>query len=138
MSKATIATFLLALLPLAASAQQACPQLPPDSGLQWDVQPGDGFRVCRAVDPEGRQVFGVMLTSKPTLNPRRRNREEEAVIAGREVHWYRPEVATAAGGERRVTVVELDDDYYAQIWIDAPDRLQLRQAMNVAEHLAFR
>ena len=37
-----------------------------------------------------------------------------------------------------VTVVELDDDYYAQIWIDAPDRLQLRQAMNVAEHLAFR
>ena len=47
-------------------------------------------------------------------------------------------MATAAGGERRVTVVELDDDYYAQIWIDAPDRLQLRQAMNVAEHLAFR
>ncbi|HET6395345.1 MAG TPA: hypothetical protein VFF91_00720 [Pseudoxanthomonas sp.] len=137
MTKRTIASFILAALPLAASAQQACPDLPPGAGLHWEQQAGAGFRVCRAVDAGGRQVFGVMLTREPTVQLQRRNREEEAVIAGREVHWYRPDIAVDTGLEKRITVVELEEDRYAQIWVDAPDATQLRQAMALAEGIAL-
>ena len=112
-----------------ASAQDAtCPALPAGSNLHWQQQAGNGFTVCRALDGE-RQVIGVMLTSSPTVNLQRRNREEEGSIGAYEVHWYQPEIAVSTGERKRVTIVELGDDRYAQVWVDAANDAELRQLL---------
>lgn len=128
---------LLGMAVSPADAADACPPLPQAAGLHWQ-QSGDGnYTVCRAVDEGGRQILGVMLTSQPTVNLRRRNRVEEGVIAGREVHWHRPEIADPEAIEKRVAVVELGKDRYAQVWVDANDPAQLRRALNLAQMLAL-
>ena len=71
------------------------------------------------MDEGGTQLLGVMLTPQPTVNLRRRNRVEEGMIGPHEVHWYRPEIAEPGAEEKRVTVIELGKDRYAQIWVDA-------------------
>ena len=133
---------LLGLLAIAwatpqASAQDAtCPVLPAGSNLHWQQQAGNGFTVCRALDGE-RQVIGVMLTSSPTVNLQRRNREEEGSIGAYEVHWYQPEIAVSTGERKRVTIVELGDDRYAQVWVDAANDAELRQLLSLAEGIAL-
>lgn len=134
---------LLLSLPLAfqaasASAQQAaCPALPDGSPLRWERQAGAGFDVCRAVDAEGRQVFGLMLTAKPTVRLQRNHRVEEGVIGRYEMHWYRPAIVENTGLEKRITVVELDDGRYAQFWVDAEDPAQLQRALGLAQGIAL-
>ena len=133
---------LLGLLAIAwatpqASAQDAtCPALPAGSNLHWQQQAGNGFTVCRALDGE-RQVIGVMLTSSPTVTLQRRNREEEGSIGAYEVHWYQPEIAVSTGERKRVTIVELGDDRYAQVWVDAANDAELRQLLSLAEGIAL-
>lgn len=121
----------------AADAAEGCPPLPHETGLHWQQSGGKDFTVCRAVDEGGKQLLGVMLTAEPTVNLRRRNRVEEGVIAGQEVHWYRPEIAEPGAEEKRVTVVELGKKRYAQIWVDANDPGQLQRAMELARVLAL-
>ena len=136
----TIAVLLslpLAFQAASASAQQACPALPDSSPLHWERQAGDGFDVCRAMDAEGRQVFGVMLTGKPTVRLQRSHRVEEGMIGRYEMHWYRPTIAQDTGLEKRITVVELDDGRYAQFWVDAEDPAQLQSALGLAEGIAL-
>ena len=140
MNKTTIV--LLLSLPLAfhaapAAAQQACPALPGGSPLRWEQQAGDGFEVCRAMDAEGRQVFGLMLTEKPTVRPQRSHRVEEGTIGRYEMYWYRPAIAQDTVLEKRITVVELDDGRYAQFWVDAEDPAQLQSALSLAQGIAL-
>ena len=115
-----------------AMAQQAqnCPQLPPQAKLQWSERSDKGFIVCRATAADGRQVLGMMLTSRDPNIPLARNlREEKGSIAGESVHWYRPDLGgvDAPGlASRRVAVVELSKNHYAQVWIDAGDVQELQ------------
>jgi len=120
----------------AAAQEAACPTLPAGSNLHWQQQAGSGFTVCRALDGE-RQVIGVMLTSSPTVNLRRRNRQEEGSIGGREVHWYQPEIAEQVGERKRVTIVELGDKRYAQVWVDATSDDELQQLLSLAQGIAL-
>ena len=107
-----------ALAAAPAIAQDArCPPLPAGSGLHWQQQAGDGFVVCRARDGE-RQVLGLMLTAKPTIKPLRRNRREEGHVGSHQVRWYQPDITDGGGEYKRVAVVELGEDRYAQVWID--------------------
>ena len=128
---------LLGLSFTPAAAAETCPPLPQQAGLHWEQSGGKDFTVCRALDDSGKQLLGVMLTAEPTVNLRRRNRVEESVIAGQEVHWYRPEIAEPGAEEKRVTVVELGKKRYAQIWVDAEDPGQLRRAIELAGVLAL-
>ncbi len=101
---------LLGLLLMAAfdapAQDAACPALPDGSSLRWEAKAGNGFTVCRALDGE-RQVLGLMLTARPTVDLQRRNREEEGHVGPHEVRWYQPEIAAGNGELNRVTVVEL-------------------------------
>jgi hypothetical protein len=131
----TALLFLAAALDAAAQAVD-CPALPAGSGLQWQQQAGDGFTVCRALDGE-RQVFGLMLTSEPTVNLQRRNRQEEGRIGSHPVRWYEPEIAAQTGESKRVTIVELGKDRYAQVWVDATSEAELKQALSLAQGIAL-
>jgi hypothetical protein len=120
----------------AAAQATACPPLPAGSDLRWEQQTGDGFTVCRAMEGE-RQVLGLMLTAEPTVNLRRRNREEEGMIGRYEVHWYQPEIAVQTGERKRVTIVELGEDRYAQVWVDAASDDELRGLLTLAQGIAL-
>jgi hypothetical protein len=128
---------LLAAPAFDATAQDtACPALPAGSSLHWEAKTGDGFTVCRALDGD-RHVLGLMMLAKPTVNLLRRNRVEEGHVGVHEVRWYRPEIATQSGELNRVTVVELGEDRYAQVWIDAGSDEELQQLFALAGSLAL-
>ena len=138
----------LCWLPLAAllfassaHAQRAhnCPTLPSGSGLSWDVVEGPDFLYCKAMRATGDddQAFAVMLREEATFKPNRSMREERGLIDGREVRWYRSEIATHTGLVVRETVVELSRDMTAHIVVRAFDEEQLVQVRMQAEALRF-
>lgn len=140
--KATYLLIVLLALPGSALAQQAttrCPSLPSTSGLQWQERAGAGFIACKAVTEDGRQSLNVMLTSRdPGIRLSRSQRAETGVFSGNELHWYVPELAgrdPATAASRRITVVELGKDQYAQVWIDAGSPEELGQLQSLAGQL---
>lgn len=137
MTKTRCLLAVLLLLPGTTLAQQTtsrCPILPTGSGLQWTELASDGFLACKARSGDGLQSLNVMLTSRdPDIRLSRSQRAEAGVFSGGSLHWYVPEIAgsAAAADSRRITVVKLGRDQYAQIWIDAtsPEELARLQAM---------
>lgn len=139
MNKLYCLGLLLAASAFDATAQDAagiCPPLPAGSTLRWEAKTGNGFTVCRALEGE-RQVLGLMLTRQPTVNLLRRNREEEGTIGTHEVRWYQPEIAAQGAERRRITIVELGEDRYAQVWVDASNDAELRQLLTLAQGIAL-
>ena len=137
MSKPWIPLAVL-LLPLQALAQSgSCPELPPASGLSWQVSEGADFLYCRALrDADGSQAFSVMLRDESPMRSRMSLREERGEIDGHEVRWYRGDV----GGQDtlvRETAVELDEDLVAHIVLRAASEDQLTEARRLAEGLRF-
>lgn len=134
--------FCLPLLLLAASAAQAqdtagCPQLPAGTDLIWEHRATGDADFCRALRVDGSEAFGLYITGEPTFEPNRRNREEAGVIDGREVHWYRAELATKPNIEARETLLELPDGRVAHIWLQAPPGEPLQQAFDLTGELHF-
>jgi len=132
------AGLLLALAAPAFAQSSGCPALPAGSALHWEQTGTDTLLICKALDDQGNQAFGVMLTAEPSMDPKRHNREEKGVIDGKEMRWYRTEIANRPDAQTRVAVVELDKDRYAQIWIDADSPAALQASMTTAERLDFR
>lgn len=120
----------------AAAQDVPCPGLPSGSNLHWEHKAGDGFILCRALDGD-RQVLSVMLTETPVTKLPRRNREEEGWVGTHQVRWYLPDVAQDAGS-KRITVVELGDNRYAQVWVDASSDAELQQLLLLAQGIALR
>ena len=129
---------LFCLLPCGVWAQQAvsrCPTLPASSGLQWVEKASVGFLACKARSEDGSKSLNLMLTSRdPDIRLVRSQRTESGVFSGEPFHWYIPELAGRAdeyAASRRITVLKLGKDQYAQIWIDAesPEALGKLQAM---------
>ncbi len=136
-----VATLLF--VPGAALAQNAvthCPSLPAASGLQWQEKSGAGFIACKAIASDGHQSLNLMLTSRdPDLRLSRSQRAEEGRFSGKELRWYIPEVAgrdaSQIASRRRITVIELGNDQYAQVWIDATSPEELGKLQALAEKL---
>ena len=129
-------------LPGTALAQQTtsrCPALPPGSGLQWDEQASKGFLACKARSDDGRHSLNMMLTTRdPDIRLTRSQRAESGTFSGEELRWYIPELAgrdEAYAASRRITVVKLGKDQYAQIWIDAETPEELGRLQSMASQL---
>lgn len=102
-----------------AHAAPACPPLPADSGLHWNEQTAAGFLVCRASARDGREVLTLMLTGNdPGIPLQRALRQEKDSFAGETMHWYLPDLGgqePPGYAERRISVVKLQKDRYAQL-----------------------
>jgi len=134
--------FCLPVLLLAAFAAQAqdvpgCPQLPAGTDLIWEHRNTGGSDFCRALRPDGTEAFGVYIAKDSPFEPQRSNREEEGLVDGREVRWYRAELVTKPDIEARETLLELDDGRVAHIWLQARSGDQLRRALNLTGQLHF-
>ncbi len=123
----------------AAHAQQtpSCPQLPAGSDLSWEQRGNDAFLICSAVDGAGNEAFGMSLSADSAFQPRRGNREERGVVAGQEIRWYRSEVANQPELLVRETLVELDRDRVAHIWVRRQTDEELIHGLGLVERLEF-
>jgi hypothetical protein len=137
----------LRLLPLAclllaggALAQPVggCPMLPADSGVHWDKLDGPGFTYCKAIRTDDEsQAFAVMIGRDSPFKPRRGNRAEATTINGREVAWYRSEIAADPDAIVREALVELGRNHVAHITLRAESEEQKLAAMRQVEMLRF-
>lgn len=131
-----VACLLLAGSAFAQSSD--CPALPAESGLSWQKLDGPGFLFCKAMRADGSQAFAVTISRESPFKPRRGDRAEEASIDGRDVHWYRSEIAADPDAIVRETLVELGEDRVAHITLRAASEEQKLEAMQQAQTLSFR
>jgi hypothetical protein len=103
-------------------AQQAnsCPQLPADAGLTWDVGGSARTQLCRALRADGSEAFGLVISDKPAFEPQRGDRAETGQVGGRDVVWYRAELAQKPGTQARETLLQLPDGRSMHVWLQAP------------------
>lgn len=129
---------LLALAAFGAFAQSSggCPQLPAGTGLRWERSGTAALVICKAFDAGGQQALGLMLTDKEPDKPAGA-REEKTEIDGHKARWYRTRIANRPDAQSRMAVVDLGDERWAQIWIDAPSQTALQAAMAAAGGLRF-
>lgn len=120
-----------------AQSSAACPQLSSEAGLSWQQRGSDAFLICSAVNSEGSEVFGLSLSADSAFQPRRGNREERGVVAGQNIRWYRAEVGGQPDMLVRETLVELDRNRVAHIWVRTMSEDQLRRGMRLVEALDF-
>jgi hypothetical protein len=122
-----------------AGAQQApaCPQLPGDAGLTWDYQGNGDTDLCRALRADGSEAFGLVISAKPTFEPQRPDRAERSQIDGREVTWYRAELAQKPGVQARETLSELPNGRSAHLWLQADNTDKLQAGFQMLQGLRF-
>ena len=128
------------LLPLAgtAAAQDAgaCPYLAADTGLTWEHRGSGDSDFCRALRADGSEAFGLTIAKDAPFKPKGGNRAERVKIDGREVTWYRTEIA-GTQIQARETVVELPDGRIAYIWVQANSPDQLNQVLQQTQSMKF-
>ncbi|MCC5068566.1 hypothetical protein SIL81_16375 [Xanthomonas campestris pv. incanae] len=132
-------SLLLAAMTAHAQSAPVCPPLPPASGLQWTQLAGADYLVCKATTADGRQVVGVMLTTRdPAMALARDRRAEKGQIQEEEFYWYKLDLGgrEVPGMEsRRVTVVELGKKRYAQLWIDGASTEELASMQSLVQNM---
>lgn len=122
-----------------AGAQQApvCPQLPENAALTWDYRSSGNADVCRALRADGSEAFGLVISPKPTFEPQRSDRAERSQVDGRDVFWYRAELAQKPEVQARETVIALADGRSAHLWLQAENADRLRADLQVLQGLRF-
>lgn len=121
----------------AQSLAGACPELPGDSGLTWEYKAAASTEFCRALRADGSEAFGLYMAKDSPFEPTRGNRAEEAVIDGRQVNWYRTEIAGKPDVQARETVVQLPDGRVAYLWIQARSEQELGESIQRANSVRF-
>ena len=128
------------LLPLAgtAAAQDAgaCPYLAADTGLTWEHRGSGDSDFCRALREDGSEAFGLTIAKDAPFKPKGGNRAERVNIDGRDVTWYRTEIA-GTQIQARETLVELPDGRVAYIWVQAQSPEQLNQVLQQTQSMKF-
>lgn len=132
---------VLAGLMMAGSAQAQdqgnCPQLPASTGLTWEHRGSADSDFCRAVRADGSEAFGLYIARKSPFKPKRGDRAEAGTIDGREMYWYKGELAARPDVQVRETLIELDDGRVAHIWLQAPSQATLGSAIEQAQAMSF-
>ncbi|WP_157981407.1 hypothetical protein [Cognatilysobacter tabacisoli] len=140
-----VSAWLLLALPLAcavsgvahAQAAGGCPRLPADTGLTWEHRAAGKADFCRALRADGSEAFGLYIADKVPFKPKGGNRAELGRIDGREIAWYRSEVAGQPNVETRETLVELPDGRIAHVWLQARSADGLRASLDQAQSMQF-
>ena len=122
---------------VAAQQAPACPQLSSDTGLTWEYRGSGDTDLCRALRTDGSEAFGLVISSKPTFEPQRPDRAERSTVDGREVFWYRAELAQKPGVQARETVIELPSGRSAHLWLQADNTDKLQAGFQLVQGLRF-
>jgi hypothetical protein len=137
--------WLVCLMTGSASAQTAatdaaasCPSMPEDVAktVRWDAMRIPNMLLCRAIlNDTGAEAFAMTISRESPFRPKRSLRAETGMLDGREVQWYRGEVANEPTAQIRETLIELEDDRVIHIFMRAPDAETLAVRLKMAEAL---
>lgn len=138
-TSAFLVPVVLLLSATAAQAQNsaACPQLPADAELTWEHRGSGGADFCRAMRSDGSEAFGVYIANDSPFEPKRRNRDVEGVVDGRNIYWYRAEIALQPDVKALETLIELGNGRVAHVWLQSRSNEQLQRVMDVTRDLRF-
>jgi hypothetical protein len=127
-------TRLLALALLwagAAAAQDAtldpfssCPMQPQDSSpaIRWEPMRAGDMLFCRAlIADSGEEAFALTISRESPFRPRRGDRAELSTGNGREIQWYRGEVPNDPGLLVRETLLQLQGERVAHVFMRTRD-----------------
>jgi hypothetical protein len=106
--------------------------------LSWEARSTADSDFCRALRSDGSEAFGLYISDKPNFEPNPRNRQESGRIDGRDVVWYRAEIATNPGVQARETLLQLADGRYAHVWLQADSTGALAADYRLVGNLRFR
>jgi hypothetical protein len=106
--------------------------------LSWEARSTADSDFCRALRSDGSEAFGLYISAKPNFEPNPRNRQESGRIDGRDVVWYRAEIATNPGVQARETLLQLADGRYAHVWLQADSTDALAADYRLVGNLRFR
>ena len=130
-------SLVLAVLATAGGVQaqhiNPCPQLPADAGLTWDVGGSASNQLCRALRADGSEVFGMVIFDKPAFEPQRSDRAEAGQVGGRDVYWYKAELAQKPGTQARETLLKLPDGRSMHVWLQAPSAAALQSGFRLVQ-----
>ena len=124
--------------PPQAQPATSCPQLPANAGLAWEARSTADSDFCRALRSDGSEAFGLYISAAPNFEPNPRSRQESGRVDGRDVVWYRAEIATDPGVQARETLLQLADGRYAHIWLQADSAAALAADYQLVGNLRFR
>ncbi|MDQ3288475.1 MAG: hypothetical protein M3Q42_09480 [Pseudomonadota bacterium] len=130
------------LLVMAAAAQAqnpaACPQLPANAELTWEHRAVAGNSdFCRALRSDGSEALGVYIAADSPFSPKRVNRDREGTVDGRQIHWYRAQIAQNPNITALETLIELADGRVAHVWLQSDSQEQLEEVLGVTRDLRF-
>lgn len=129
-----VRTWLLSLVALwasVASAQDAtrdpladCPAFPvdPPAAMRWEVMRVPGMLVCRALRTDsGEEAFVMTISVESPFKPRRGDRAELTTHNGREVQWYRGEVANQPSVLIREALIRVAEERVVHVFMRTTD-----------------
>jgi hypothetical protein len=121
-----------------ATVDNGCPTLPVDSnGLHWTSLRTESALLCRALRDDGREAFALTMTQKVGFRLESQAREEQGRIQGRKVWWHRSEIAGQPNEVVRETLVKLDSDRIAHIYIRSENAAEVAQYQQLVQSLQF-
>ncbi len=123
-----------------AGASNGCPALPAEqaSDMRWDMVSFPGTLLCRALrNADGSEAFVLTISRSSPFKPRRSDRAEIGAYNGREVQWYRGELATDPSAVIRETLFELDDQRVVHVFMRAKDTAALAREQQLVLSLSF-
>ncbi len=104
--------------------------------VRWDAMRIPNMLLCRAIlNESGTEAFAMTISNDTPFRPKRSLRAETGVLDGREVQWYRGDVANEPTAQIRETLIELENDRIVHIFMRAPDAETLAARLKMAEAL---
>jgi hypothetical protein len=135
---AVVAAVFIAVPVRADRATEACPLLPPGSGLTWTYSDARNFGVCYAsAAGSSATVFGVYIGTDPDFDPTRATPLTSGIVGGRKIIWYRKDSASGADSLGRQTLIAIKNGAVIHIWVNANTEAELQHRLSILEHITF-
>lgn len=122
----------------ATDTAAGCPPLSEEMAqrLRWDAMRIPDMLLCRAILKDtGAEAFAMTISRESPFRAKRSLRAELGTLDGREVQWYRGDVANEPNAQIRETLIELEDERLVHIFMRAPDAQTLSVHQKMAESM---
>lgn len=133
-----IAAAFIAAPALADRATEACPLLPPGTGLTWTYADARDFGVCYAsAAGSSATVFGIYIGTEPDFDPTRATPVASGSVAGKKVIWYRKDSPSGTDSLARQTVIAIKNGAVVHVWVNANTDAELQDRLRILERITF-
>lgn len=117
-----------------------CPALPEAIAqkLRWEVLKVPNMLLCRGVFVDsGEEGFALTISEESPFKPRRGDRAELGSLNGREVQWYRTEIAGDDKAQAREALIRVAASQVVHISMRAPSTEALLERQQMVLSLPF-